>query len=136
MPPGVLFICLGNSCRSIMAEALARHLLVDSCRAASAGLHPLGFVAPETIQVLQEVGVPTHGLRSKGLDEVHLPGYRLLVNLSHHPVAAVLPPDCRAHVLQRPVLDPYGASLTVYRSSREAIKDLILGEIALLCAHL
>jgi arsenate reductase len=44
-PPGVVFICLGNSCRSIMAEALARHFCGEAVAAASPGINPLGFVA-------------------------------------------------------------------------------------------
>jgi arsenate reductase len=78
MKPQVLFICLGNSCRSIMAEALARHLFADKLTAASAGLQPLGYVARETLTVLAEVGAPTAGLHSKGLEEVNLPTFRLL----------------------------------------------------------
>ena len=130
MKPGVLFICLGNSCRSIMAEALARHLLDDSLTAASAGLQPLGFVARETLQVLQEMGAATDGLRSKGLEAVNAGDYQLIVNLSDYAVAPFLPADCWARVLHRPVLDPYGGGLALYRQSREAIRALILAEIA------
>ena len=68
--PKVLFICLGNSCRSIMAEAVARHRCGDRWDAASAGLSPLGIVAPETLKVLAEIGVNPAGLRSKGLRRV------------------------------------------------------------------
>ena len=67
--PKVLFICLGNSCRSIMAEALARHRCGDRWDAASAGINPLGFVAPETLTVLTEIGVSLAGLYSKGLEK-------------------------------------------------------------------
>ena len=74
--PKVLFICLGNSCRSIMAEALARHRCGDRWEAASAGVNPLGFVAPETLAVLAEMGVNTRGLHSKGLNEINLREYR------------------------------------------------------------
>jgi arsenate reductase len=136
MKPGVLFLCLGNSCRSIMAEALARHLGGGSLSSASAGLHPLGFVARETLQVLQEVGVATDGLRSKGLEAVNPRDYQLIVNLSDYAVAPFLPADSWARVLQRPVLDPYGGDLALYRQSREAIKKLILTEIAPLCSKL
>ena len=82
--PKVLFICLGNSCRSIMAEALARHRCGDRWEAASAGLNPLGFVAPETLLILAEMGVSTEGLHSKGLEEFDLREYRLLVNLTDY----------------------------------------------------
>ncbi len=91
--PKVLFICLGNSCRSIMAEALARHRCGDRWEAASAGINPLGFVAPETLEVLAEMGVSPAGLYSKGLEEFDLTEYRLLVNLSEHSLQGRIPPD-------------------------------------------
>jgi arsenate reductase len=129
MKPAVLFICLGNSCRSIMAEALARHLLPDSVHAASAGLNPLGFVAPETLQVLAELGVSPAGLYSKGLDALNLTDYRLIVNLTDHGVSPYLPSLCRDRLLHRPILDPYGGSLGGYRRARDAIQRLLLTEI-------
>jgi arsenate reductase (thioredoxin) len=130
MQSGVLYICLGNSCRSIMAEALTRHLLGGSLNAASAGLNPLGFITEETLEVLAEVGASTHSLHSKGIDAVHPGDYALIVNLSDYAAAPYLPPDCRPRAIQRPVVDPYGGSLNLYRASRDAIKSLILGEIA------
>ncbi len=127
--PKVLFICLGNSCRSIMAEALARHRCGDRWEAASAGLNPLGFVAPETLKVLAEIGVNPAGLRSKGLKEFDLTGYSLLVNLSEHSLRGRVPAAYTGRVLHRPVLDPYGGSLEVYRQSRDAINRLISREL-------
>jgi arsenate reductase len=127
--PKVLFICLGNSCRSIMAEALTRHRCGDRWEAASAGLNPLGLVAPETLVVLAEIGVNRSGLRSKGLEEFDLTGYRLLVNLSEHSLEGRISPAYTGRVLHRPVLDPYGGSLEVYRQSRDAINRLILREL-------
>jgi protein-tyrosine-phosphatase len=126
--PKVLFICLGNSCRSIMAEALVRHRWGDRWEAASAGLNPLGFVAPGTLAVLVEMGVNAVGLHSKGLSNFDLTEYRLLVNLSEHSLEGRIPPAYRGRVLQRPVLDPYGGSLEVYRHSRDAINRVITRE--------
>ncbi|MCL4502116.1 MAG: arsenate reductase ArsC [Deltaproteobacteria bacterium] len=130
MRPQVLFICLGNSCRSIMAEALARHRFGNRLGAASAGLRPLGFVTRETLEVLAEVGAPTGGLYSKGLGEVNLPAYRLLVNLSDYSLASRIPPSLQNRLLQRPVLDPYGGPLESYRQARDTIRRLVLEEIA------
>jgi protein-tyrosine-phosphatase len=127
--PKVLFICLGNSCRSIMAEAIARHRCGDRWEAASAGLSPLGFVAPETLVVLAEMGVDTAGLRSKGLRAFDLTEFRLLVNLTDYPLPGRLPPDSTVPVLQRPVPDPYGGSLEEYRWSRDAITQMVIREL-------
>ena len=125
----VLFICLGNSCRSIMAEALARHRCGDRWEAASAGISPLGFVAPETLKVLAEMEVSPAGLYSKGLNEVDLREYRLLVNLSDHSLPGWIPPDAARRVLPRWVPDPYGCGLEVYRRSRDAILQVIIREL-------
>jgi arsenate reductase len=130
MPPkGVIFICLGNSCRSIMAEALARHLGGEAVVAASAGLSPLGFIAPLTLKVLAEMGVSTAGLRSKGLEEIELAPYHLAVNLTDYSLAGLLPPGFPGRLLHRPVPDPYGGSLEDYRQTRDILYNLILQEL-------
>jgi arsenate reductase len=127
--PKVLFICLGNSCRSIMAEALARHRCGDRWHAASAGLSPLGFVAPETLKVLAEIGVSPAGLYSKGLHEIDLREYRLVINLSGHSLPGLVPAEVAAGVRNCPVPDPYGCGLEVYRRSRDAIDQAIIREL-------
>ena len=127
--PKVLFICLGNSCRSIMAEALARHRCGDRWEAASAGITPLGVVAPETLEVLAEVGVSPAGLYSKGLNEINLREYRLVINLSDRSLHGLIPTDSAIEVRNRPVPDPYGCGLEVYRESRNAIQQAIIPEL-------
>ncbi len=120
---GLLFVCLGNSCRSIMAEALARHHYPD-IRAASAGLRPLGYVAAETLAVLAEAGVSTEGLWSKGLGDVSLEEFSLVVNLTTHALAGYLA-GFAGRVLRHPVTDPFGGTLTAYRETRDAISLFI-----------
>jgi protein-tyrosine-phosphatase len=127
--PKVLFICLGNSCRSIMAEALARHRCGDRWEAASAGINPLGFVAPETIVALAEMGVSPAGLYSKGLNEIDLREYRLVINLSDQSLQGLIPTGVAARVQNCPVPDPYECGLEVYRRSRDAIQQVIIREL-------
>ncbi len=62
--PLVLFLCTGNSARSQMAEAILRDRAGDRFDVASAGLHPTS-VNPMTVRVLNEIGLPTDGLRAK-----------------------------------------------------------------------
>src|SRR5688572_12685885 len=67
----VLFLCTGNSCRSILAEATFNHLAPPGWRAMSAGSHPTGVVNPRALALLAREGIPTEGLSSKSWD--HLP---------------------------------------------------------------
>ena len=65
----VLFLCTGNSARSIMAEVLQQHLGGGHCTAYSAGSHPKSAVHPLAIETLQSLGLPVDGLRSKSWQE-------------------------------------------------------------------
>lgn len=65
----VLFLCTGNSARSVLGEAVLNHVGKSQFRAFSAGSIPKGAIHPMTLQILKEAGVPTEGLRSKSWEE-------------------------------------------------------------------
>jgi arsenate reductase len=69
-PYNVLFLCTGNSARSILAEQLLNHWGAGAFRAYSAGSQPKGAVHPIALALLQQMKLPTAGLRSKSWDEL------------------------------------------------------------------
>ena len=70
----VLFVCTGNSARSILAEGLLNHLARGRFIAHSAGSHPSGAVNPFAVSTLQSLRIPADGLRSKNWKEFAQPG--------------------------------------------------------------
>ena len=121
-PTRVLFVCIGNSCRSPMAEALARHLASDVIEAASAGVSPLGRVQDATRAVLLERGVAVEGLWSKGLGAAPALGADLVVNMTGMPGGALFP---GGRVEDWAVEDPYGEDMITYREIRDDIEERI-----------
>lgn len=119
-PLNVLFVCVGNSCRSQMAEALANHLGQGRIRAWSAGSHPLGEIVPLTFDVLKEKGISLDGHWSKGLRDVPVAEMDIVVGMGCEVVCPV-PAGFKGRVIEWNVPDPYGREIEFYRSVRDSI---------------
>ena len=123
-PVKVLFICIGNSCRSQMAEALVRHLASDVMDPSSAGLAPLGTIAAATRAVLAEGGISVNGQFSKGLPEVDADSAQIVVNMSGHPIESYFA-GSKARFEDWDIADPYGADPELHRQIRDEIEERV-----------
>lgn len=117
----IVFVCVGNSCRSQMAEGWARHLGQGSVEAMSAGLRPLGFITPETIQVMAEKKVSLDGQRSKDLLALNWEDVDVLVNMTGLPGRSLVPGFCGQQLDWR-VRDPFDEPLRIYRQVRDQLE--------------
>ena len=96
----ILFLCTGNSCRSILAEATFNHLAPASFRAMSAGSHPTGSVHPRSLALLKREGISVEGLGSKswtGLPQVPDVVITVCSSAAGESCPAYLGPVLRAH---------------------------------------
>jgi protein-tyrosine-phosphatase len=100
MKRSVLFLCTGNSCRSVLAEATFNALTRPEWRAMSAGSHPTGTVHPRSLALLQREGISTDGLYSKpwtGLPTIPDIVITVCGNAAEEICPAYLGPVLRAH---------------------------------------
>ena len=95
----VLFLCTGNSARSIMAEATFNRLAPDGWHAMSGGSHPTGQVNPRALALLSREGIPAEGLRSKAWDNLPTPDIVITVcaSAARETCPAYLGPVLRSH---------------------------------------
>jgi arsenate reductase len=117
----VLFVCIGNSCRSQMAEAFARAYGSDIMDVRSAGVSPAGIIAPLTRQVLGEKNIRIEDHFPKGLEMVARDPFDVIVNMSGSKL-----PIPGANVVEWPVRDPIGHKEEVYRSVAAQIEGLVM----------
>ena len=116
----VLFVCLGNACRSPMAEAIASRLAADVMDASSAGLTPLGHVEPLTTETLVRNGYRPDGLESKAIALEATERAELIINMSGWPEEIAFGDPDKVENWQ--VEDPYGADAELYQRIFEEIE--------------
>ena len=119
----VLFVCIGNACRSPMAEAIAKREAADVLEASSAGLYPLGEIPDETQETLSRNGYSAVGLSSKPITNRIWNEADLVINLSGRIRDIAF--DDPAKVEDWDVADPYGANPAFYQTILEQLQQRI-----------
>ena len=117
-PVKILFVCVGNSCRSQMAEAFANHLGNGKVLASSAGSAPLGTVIPETHEVMTEKGISLEGQWSKGIRDVAVAEMDAVVSMGCD-VRCPVPAGFKGRVIEWNIPDPFGRDLEFFRGVRD-----------------
>jgi arsenate reductase len=118
----VLFVCIGNSCRSQMAEGFARKYGSDVIAAWSAGLAPAPIVQPLTIEVMRQKNIDIQDQFPKSVHELELNAFDVIFNMSGVPLPAMV----RAEVRVWNVMDPMTQPEEVYVRVRDQIEGLVM----------
>ena len=121
----VLFVCIGNSCRSQMAEAFARVYGEDVLVPASAGLAPAPGVAQDTVRTMDEKNIDLRNQSPKSFYAADLAEFDLIVNMS----GFELPHGVTQPARDWDVRDPIGEDYDTHRQVRDQIEGLVMGLI-------
>lgn len=122
----VLFVCIGNSCRSPMAESIAMRDAADVFASRSAGLSPLGIVQKETLKTLELNGYPIAGLTSKPIRTADWAAADWVINMSGYAKQRTFPRNEWHKVEDWDVEDPYGCDPEMYQRTFEDIRTRIV----------
>ncbi|HXM45574.1 MAG TPA: hypothetical protein VN924_30335 [Bryobacteraceae bacterium] len=121
----VLFVCIGNSCRSQMAEGFARTYGTDVMIPASAGLAPAFMVAPDTVRAMDEKNIDVRDQFPKSLKQLGRAQFDLFVNIS----GFALPPGIDIPVRDWDVPDPIAEDYETHCKIRDDIEARVMGLI-------
>ena len=121
----VLFVCVGNACRSQMAEAFARVYGQDALIAASAGFTPAMAVMPDTLRAMAEKEIDLRDQFPKSLYHMRRAQFDLVVNMTGFP----LPDDVGAPIEEWSVPDPVAMSFEKHCEVRDEIERLVMNLI-------
>lgn len=113
----LLFVCVGNTCRSQMAEAISREL---GHYAASAGTNPGKEIAPNTIKVVSELGISLENQFPKLVDDIETESYDKIISMG----CGVSCPDLNISE-DWGLDDPHGLDIDFYRKTRDKILKLV-----------
>lgn len=119
----VLFVCIGNACRSQMAEAFARQYGSDVLIAASAGLAPAYAVAHDTLQAMAEKNLDLTDHFPKSIKHLGRSQFDLVVNISGVPLP---PEEVGAEVIEWDVEDPVAMDYEEHCEVRDVLERLVM----------
>jgi arsenate reductase (thioredoxin) len=120
--PRVLFVCIGNSCRSQMAEAFARAYGQDVLIPASAGLAPAAIIASDTLCAMAEKNIDLRDHFPKGIRQLGRSKFEIAVNMS----GAGLPDDIAPRIIEWDVADPISMDYREHCEVRDYIERLVM----------
>ena len=118
----VLFVCIGNACRSQMAEGFARTYGSDVMIPASVGLAPATAVAPDTIRAMDEKNIDLRDHFPKSLRHLGRPDFDLLINMT----GFFLPREFKGRTVDWEVADPVFMDYAEHCEVRDTIEQLVM----------
>lgn len=120
----VLFVCIGNACRSQMAEAFARAYGSDIVIAESAGLWPAARIPLVTVDLMVEKNIGLEGCSSKGLDRTGT-DFHLIVNMSGEPFPELVSAPVREWNVEDPICLPAERQREIRDQIEALVRDLL-----------
>jgi arsenate reductase len=120
----VLFVCIENSCRSQMAEGLAREFGKDILEAYSAGSKPSREVNPNAIKVMKEIDIDISSYKPKGFKDLPIKTFDYVITLGCGDICPFIP--AKEHI-DWLIDDPKGKEIEYFRKTRDFIEDKVKG---------
>ena len=118
----VLFVCIGNACRSQMAEGFARRYGSDAAEFSSAGLSPASSIPELTNAVMMDKNISLNGQTPKGIEAFPRAQWDVVINMSAQP----LPQLQAARIVEWKIQDPMGLRQVVHEKVRDEIENLVM----------
>lgn len=117
----ILFVCIGNTCRSQMAEGFARHYGKDAVDVRSAGTNAMASVNSATIDAMKDIGIDISNHAAKQLTYEMIEWADIVVTLGGLPASSLCPPSYTGGKLDWNIADPLGRPPEVMRAVRDDI---------------
>lgn len=132
MSKRVLFICLGNACRSQIAEAFAKYYCRGGLEVYSGGIKPAGFIHQRAVAVMKEIGISLNGQQSKPVDWTNISKMDWVITLTEEAKVAIPPLPNHVRTLHWPIEDPIAVFgnddrvLQAFRITRDEIEEKVM----------